>query len=203
MSDQISSLFGLVLAGGQSRRMNQDKATLTYHGESQIVVASKILKKYCDKVFLSTRRDQADLPEFKNFLQIWDENDLSGIGPLGGILSAMRQYPKAAWLVLACDLPFIKEETLDHLLANRNPEKTATVYKSAHDGLPEPLCAIYEPSAAERFEGFHKNQIHCPRKILQQSDVEYLTLTDKRALDNINTPEDYQEAKESLSRNDK
>jgi molybdopterin-guanine dinucleotide biosynthesis protein A len=49
--------------------------------------------------------------------------------------------------VLACDLPFLDAATLDALIAGRDLERDATAFRSSHDGLPEPLCAIYEPRA--------------------------------------------------------
>jgi molybdenum cofactor guanylyltransferase len=50
--------------------------------------------------------------------------------------------------VLACDLPFLTDAALAQLLEERDPTALATAYRSAHDGLPEPLCAIWEPAAA-------------------------------------------------------
>ena len=50
--------------------------------------------------------------------------------------------------MLACDLPFLADETLRHLIEHRDPSRLATAYRSSHDGLPEPLCAIWEPAAA-------------------------------------------------------
>ena len=47
--------------------------------------------------------------------------------------------------MLACDLPLLDAATLEHLLRARDPRRAATAYRSSHDGLPEPLCAIYEP----------------------------------------------------------
>ena len=51
-----------------------------------------------------------------------------------------------AWLVLACDLPFLDRATLQHLIAQRASARLATAYRSSSDGQPEPLCAIFEPA---------------------------------------------------------
>src|ERR1700690_4215463 len=99
-------IFGLILAGGYSRRMGRDKALLEFHGRPQVQYIFDLLNKYCDQVFLSKRVDQKD---HKNIPTINDAPEFTDHGPLGGILSAMKEFPDANWLVLACDLPFITD----------------------------------------------------------------------------------------------
>lgn len=130
----------------------------------------------------------------KKLPHIYDLKKFSDHGPLSGILSAMEKFPKAAWLILACDLPFVDDKTLKHLLRYRDSGKIATAYKSHFNNLPEPLCAIYEPKAKNRLVSFFNNNIVCPRKILINSKPRLLKLKNKKALDNINTPEEYQKA---------
>jgi molybdopterin-guanine dinucleotide biosynthesis protein A len=124
---------------------------------------------------------------------------VENIGPMGGILSAFAAHPDKAWLVLACDLPFLTAATLRHLIAHRDPTQLATAYRSAHDGLPEPLCAIYEPAIANKLREFVAAKQVCPRKALIQLSVPLLDLTDTRALDNVNHPHEFQEARAALS----
>ena len=185
-------IYGLVLTGGKSTRMKKDKAALKFHGKPQAQHVFELLTPYCDKVFISSRKEQA--PTYKKYPQVHDLKKFSGKGPLSGILSAMAKYPQAAWLVLACDLPFVDEKTLEHLLRYRDPKKIATAYRSRFNDLPEPLCAIWEPKAQKRLLSFRKRGIHCPRKILINSNPRLLKLKNKKALDNINTPEEYKEA---------
>ena len=187
----IISLYGLVLTGGKSSRMGKDKSLLNYHGKMQVEVCYDLLKNFCEKIFISNREDQAELPGHKGLPQIHDHQNYSGIGPLAGILSAMEEYPKTAWLVLACDLPYVSAATIQHLIQNRNPKQLATAYKSAQNQLPEPLCAIYEPEFYQAILKFLKQGIDCPRKIMINSDVKLLEQTDAAALDNINNPEEF------------
>src|SRR3989338_11195 len=138
------ALYGLVLAGGRSLRMKRDKSLLQYHGKSQVEYCFELLSGHCQEVYLSNREEQSSLKEHRKLPQIHDK--FIDIGPLGGILSAMLHKPDTAWLVLACDLPFIDHSLLAHLVAGRARDKYATAYTSAyHPEEPEPLCAIYEP----------------------------------------------------------
>ena len=130
-------------------RMKQDKALLKYHGKSQVEHCYELLNTFCDRAFVSCRPNQWQNQNANDLTQIHDLETLTGIGPMGGILSAMEQHPKAAWLVIACDLPFLTESAILNLIENRDTSKVGTCYSSTSDGMPEPLCAIYEPSAKD------------------------------------------------------
>lgn len=190
------TLFGLVLAGGASRRMQHDKATLAYHGRPQLHHAFELVSSACAAAFVSVRPDQRDEPTRAALPQIIDRQP--GIGPIAGIAAALTQHPKVAWLVVACDLPFLDAATLDHLIARRDPQRLATAYRSAHDGLPEPLCAIWEPSAREPLQAFIASGKQCPRKFLIDADTLLLDLPSPAALDNVNTPQELDAARRQL-----
>ena len=183
------ALFGLVLAGGASTRMRTDKAALQYHGQPQLHWAFDLVSKFCAASFVSVRPEQRDDAARAGHPQIVDRQP--GIGPIAGISAALLEQPKAAWLVLACDLPFLTERTLQHLIAHRDPQKIATAYRSAHDGLPEPLCAIWEPAAREPVLAYIASGKQCPRKFLINSDTALLDLPERQALDNVNTVEEF------------
>lgn len=181
-------VWGLVLAGGKSRRMGQDKALLLRNGSTQLQRAFDLLERHVDRAFVSTRRDQAGDPERKRFSQIVDCYE--DIGPVAGILTAMEAHPDVAWLVLACDLPNIDDATVEYLLSHGSPSQPFTAFESSHDGLPEPLCALYRPSALSIVKGFVDAGTICPRKILIRSDTCLLQQPNPSALENINTPDD-------------
>ena len=197
-------LYGLVLVGGKSERMKKDKSLLNYHGQPQSRYCFDLLSKFCDRVYLANRKTQAQLPGQKGLPQIHDLKKYAEIGPLAGILSAMSRYPKVAWLVLGCDLPFVRKKTLQTLIQKRDPRRIATAYRSAYgDQRPEPLCAIYEPKGKRRLESFLKKDIVCPRKILMNSDTKLLRPLDKKSLDNINDPHEYRQALSILKRHER
>ena len=81
--------------------MKVDKSILHYHGMTQVEYAFQLLQKYCDKIFISNRKEQTELQGHNVAPQIHDQPEFSDMGPIGGILSAMTTHPQAAWLVLA------------------------------------------------------------------------------------------------------
>jgi molybdenum cofactor guanylyltransferase len=189
-------VYGLILAGGSSSRMRQDKAALQYAGVTQLDRAFELASRHLPKVFVSVRANQITDPTRAQKSMIVDS--LAGEGPIVGIRSALAAYPNVGWLVLACDLPFLSDAALSQLLRERDPTALATAYRSAHDGLPEPLCAIWEPAAAAALAAYDSVGGTCPRKFLIRHAAPLLEPQDMRALDNVNTPEEYAHARAVL-----
>jgi molybdenum cofactor guanylyltransferase len=190
-------LYGLILAGGSSSRMQRDKAALKYQGQTQLDRAFDLARRHVSRVYVSVRAAQVSEPTRAARPMIVDS--FPGEGPIIGIRSALAAYPEAAWLVLACDLPFLSDAAIAHLLRQRDISQYATAYKSSFDGLPEPLCAIWEPSAAAALSQYQNNAGICPRKFLIRRAAKLLEPIDAHALDNINTPEEYSQATAELA----
>ena len=193
----LPPLYGLVLAGGASKRMNRDKAALEYHGRPQLECAYELLTRYCERTFVSVRLDQVRDPLRARYPQIVDT--MHDAGPMAGIAAAQEAHPRAAWLVLACDLPFVSSPAIERLVAARNGA-APVAYRSSHDRLPEPLCAIYEPGTQHAVLDAIAHGRLCPRKLLLRLEAPLLELPDPIALDNVNTPDEFTAARSSLSR---
>ncbi len=127
MSKVNTTLIGLVLAGGQSRRMGQDKALMRYQGRTLIDNASLLLQAAsCDKVLISR-----NTPGFLND-KIEDAGPLSGVH---AVLDALSQSDNhngnpCELLVLPVDMPQMTPELLRILVSRgREAEKACYVEK--------------------------------------------------------------------------
>jgi len=189
-------LLGLVLAGGRSTRMRTDKAALLYGGRSQLERAMELIAPHVERAYVSVRADQSEDPLRACFPQIRDDHE--NLGPIAGLLAAQARHPQAAWLVLACDLPLLDEATLAYLVRSRVPDRAATAYRSSHDGLPEPLCAIWEPRSAAPLAAYVARGRQCPRRFLLDADTQLIDEPNPQALDNVNTPEEYRSVMSAL-----
>ncbi|MET4105813.1 NTP transferase domain-containing protein [Hymenobacter sp. UYP22] len=190
-------LRGLVLAGGRSQRMGQDKGKLAYHhGQEQRAYAAELLAPFCQDVHVSCRPDQVTELEYAGLRPLPDT--FADLGPLSGLLSAFRLDPNAAWLVVACDLPFLSATTLQHLLENRHPGRMATAFQSPENEWPEPLIAIWEPRSYGTLLRFLSLGYSCPRKSLINSDIELLPAPSPQELRNVNTPEEAAQVRQEL-----
>lgn len=193
----MTELYGLVLAGGRSKRMRADKAALAYGARPQLAETFDLVARHVAQAFVSVRAEQTAEPLRAAYPQVIDGD--AGRGPIAGILAAQARHPGRAWLVVACDLPQLDDATLEDLLQRRDPAKLATCFASAYDGLPEPLCAVYEPASREPLLAHVAAGHDCPRKFLAGQDVCVLAARRGAALDNANTPEDAAAARAALA----
>lgn len=197
-------LQALLLAGGKSQRMGQDKALLDYHGVPQWQhLLGQAQAAGAGAVFLSCRADQAQI--FAPAPVVTDT--FLDLGPMGAILSAFRQAPDSAWLVLACDLPLLDTATIRYLIEHRNPSAVATAFRQPPApgekdmGFPEPLISIWEPRAYPVLLQFLAQGISCPRKVLINAHTHLLDAPRPQELMNANTPAEREMALEHLYTN--
>lgn len=189
LGQRLAPVKGLVLAGGESQRMQKDKGELIYHGKSQREHVMSLIQPYCSTAYLSCNSIQAEAMRDPEDII---EDVFLGLGPMGGILSAFRSDPNAAWLTVACDLPYLSEATLQYLIAHRNPSKVATAFLDSEGIFPEPLVTIWEPRAYPVLLEYLSQGYSCPRKVLINSDVKLLTAPTKKDFYNANRPEEYE-----------
>lgn len=181
-----SPLYGLILAGGKSQRMGEDKGLIQYGGKCQIDRCLDLLNAFSSNNALSVRYDQYPEDMFPCLPRIYDKDSF---GPLSGILSAFEKIKDVAWLVLACDLPGLDRRTVQKLCEERDSDFLATVFCRDGDFL-EPLCAIYEPKIREVLMSQVAIGVRCPRKIFQKIAVKKIVLINSNPLVNINTQEE-------------
>jgi len=190
-------LRGLILAGGRSTRMGRDKASLV-HADGRALArraADLLLEVGCESVALSLRADQS-LPAGFEEGAITLVRDPAGEseGPMAGILAGMQSDPDADWLVVACDLPRLDHATLRALAAGKRDGEYFLSYRSEEDGLPEPLCTLYACEALPVLLAAQAAGIRRPRKILMDGNCRLLEPVSPRALENANTPGEWETA---------
>ncbi len=133
--------IGLVLAGGASRRLGQDKAILPYRGGHLSGWAAERLAEVCEEVLVADggRNLVAGLESVL---------DGPGKGPAAGLLGGALARRGSRLLVLACDLPRVPVGFLKDLLAADSGQAAVP----RHEGGLEPLCALYHPTALSLLE---------------------------------------------------
>lgn len=183
---------GLLLIGGKSSRMGSDKSELILRdGLTQKQRGTALLKSVCDEVFISTCKDTGEPNTIADAF--------GPIGPLGAIASAQKADPDSAWLILACDLPLLEKDQLEILIGSRSSSHDATYFSSASDGLPEPLCAIWEPTSIKAVQSAIDKSKQCPRSVLIQLNGHALPSPGLWPLANTNTEADLIEIRARLN----
>ncbi|MHB0754676.1 NTP transferase domain-containing protein [Polaribacter sp. M15] len=208
IQEKIAPVKGLVLVGGKSTRMGTDKAQLNYYGKPQKEIAKELLENNNLETFYSVRPfncaqgDNGKSYIISNAVEK-SQNEIPDtflhLGPFGGICSAFQKDPNSAWFVLATDLPFVNDDLIKLVLQKRNPSKTATAIKGKSKEFVEPLITIYESKAYPILLQYLAQGYSCPRKMLINSDVEIVEIDDD-LIRNINTPEEFEMAKNELKK---
>lgn len=184
-------LRGLVLAGGQSVRMGEDKASLMVGGRTLLARGVELLQPLVVSVHVGIRADQATDQLRRRFAILIDPPAVAG--PAAALVAACLHDPASAWLVLACDMPGVDRGSLEVLIAARDPGRGGTAWRSSDGGLPEPLCAIWEPATLARLAavaGEAGNAPLSPRAMLAAADPLLLNPARPAALSSVNTPAD-------------
>ncbi len=190
LKENLPPLNGLILAGGESTRMGQDKASLKYYGKEHSLYILDMLKPYVENNFLSKKENKEKAPNI-----IADQ--FFNLGPFGAICSAFMHNPNKAYLVFATDLPYINKALIEKIITQRDPSKLATAVKGKKAKFPEPLICIWEPKAYPVLLQYLSQGISCPRKILINEDIKILEVDDKY-ITNVNNNIEYQAVLKAL-----
>jgi molybdopterin-guanine dinucleotide biosynthesis protein A len=190
-SHATPKLNALVLIGGQSKRMGQDKSLLDYHGKPQWKHTVSLLENLVDTVYLSVRKNQE--VDFPNLIV----DKVADIGPFGGILTVLETYPDAAFLVIATDLPFLDKEIIRLLISKRNITKYATALQSENKDYPEPLVCIWEPKSLPILQEYFQKKIYKPIQVLKNLPIHIVKVSNK-LVQNINTLNEFRKVQKYL-----
>lgn len=165
--------------------MGADKGTLVFHDRPQAERTWHLLNDVLGNAYVSVNPEQRELQPYRDLPQIVDQYD--DAGPAGGLMSAWRREPDAAWLVLAVDMPLVDRSLLETLISRRDTGRIATAYRHS-DGTVEPACTIWEPAASELVRRELETGRGSLRRVLEENDVLVLDPTVFSQLESVNTP---------------
>lgn len=178
----------LILSGGKSSRMGQDKALMTVAGKT---MAEKAVDFWRDtlpqaKIYLSVGAPDhfETIPE--GVIPVYDLE--LGKGPLEGLRSAFLQTREELFIVSAVDMPLLKKEAYDLLNKKRHHCEDICIFKSK-EGI-EPLFGFYRSSCLSKMEALLARDERRMNALIQESKTTLVPLTDTSWVTNVNTPED-------------
>jgi molybdenum cofactor guanylyltransferase len=191
---------GFILAGGESSRMGVDKGLLEIEGVPLIVRTARLVELVAGAaVVVGTPEKYLPL----GLRAIAD--DWPGCGPLGGIATALRASDAVWNLIVACDLPHLTKELLEFLL-QRARRSAADVVVPMNERGWEPLCAVYHRRCEPMLWRALEQGVRKVTAGLESVRVEAIEPAEWKGFDsdgflfkNVNTPADYEEAKEKFA----
>lgn len=178
---------GLLLAGGRSRRFGSDKRRARFGAATLAEGALRLLRGAVDgDVFVAGRGAFA-----RPVPALFIEDAASGAGPLGAIVAGL-QRARFGVLVLPCDSPFVRRDTLASVMRIALRTGEAVVVRSPL-GL-EPLVAFYPRSALPLLQAALRAGRLAIRQALPHMAVRILEVRDSREVLNVNRPSDLERA---------
>jgi len=195
----MKKVSGIILAGGKSRRLGQDKALIRLGARTLIQIVVEKLQCLSDEVILST--NEFDRFAFLGVRMVRDVYSEGGV--LGGLYSGLQSAKSPFALVVGCDMPFLNLNLLRFMILHA-PGYDVVVPRLSM-GI-EPLHAIYARTCLEPIrETLEKGRLRivdfwdrvrvC---YIEQDEIEVLD-PQKLSFFNINTPEDLDRAREVLT----
>ena len=196
--NSVAGVSAIVLAGGLSRRLGRDKAIEPFGGEPLISRVIGRLESLTDETVVVVNSDarghELPLPEnAKIAVDIYPDS-----GSLGGIFTGLTAAANDWGFVVACDMPFLNERLIAHLLTLRQGSDAVVPML---DGYPEPTHAAYSKACLPHIE----SRLEAGRlkiagffddvrvKYVQDAEVGRFD-ADRLSFFNINRPEDLSRA---------
>jgi molybdopterin-guanine dinucleotide biosynthesis protein A len=185
----------IILAGGEGKRLGNDKAFLTIGSQVLIEGIVEKMAQIGDEVIIVT-----DFPQKYRYLEVWLVGDVyPGKGALGGIYSGLKAAHSHHSLVVACDMPFLDLRLLRYMIL-LSPGQDVVIPRIG--GLTEPLHAIYSKGCLQPIErvltsGGRRIIDFFPEVRVRYVEEQEVKLLDPQCLSffNINTPADLEKAR--------
>lgn len=190
MPNRYTDVAGVILAGGKSSRYGRNKAFVHYDGIPLIERVIRVLERLFEQVFIITNS-----PDEYAYLGLPMEQDIiKGLGPLGGIFTALQTIPTPYGFFVACDMPFLNPALISFMVDHR---EEYDVVAPKIDWKIEALHALYRKTCLPEVEWLIQHHQYQTIRFFDRVSVRYVNEDEIGKLDpslrsflNINRPED-------------
>ena len=183
-------ITGIVLAGGRSSRMGEDKSMMKLNGKSLVEFSIDALRPLCDKVIVSSN----NLKHNFTGCEVWPD-ELPDQAPLIGIYSCLKRSVTEINIILSCDMPLMSTSMIGFLLAqSADYEITVPIHDN---GQIEPLCGIFKKSAMGILKEFIDSGNYRLNECIRSASHQFIPVDSQIPCNtpnlflNINTPTDF------------
>lgn len=196
-----TQVTAIILAGGQSSRMGQDKALLKYRNSTLLAHTCEVAKECASQVYVVTpwlEKYQDILPSSCSLIPELPVTEGKGNNsPLVAFAQGLAQIETATateWiLLLACDLPYLSASQIRQWLTSLVAvDIQAIAYLPRHAKGWEPLCGFYHQSCLPSLQKYIEQGERSFQGWLAQQSVQELAVSDSKVLFNCNTPQDWE-----------
>ncbi|SCI16206.1 MULTISPECIES: molybdenum cofactor guanylyltransferase [unclassified Romboutsia] len=174
---------GVILAGGKSSRMGENKALMYIEGKTFIEKAIDAFSNFEEVIIIANDTNLYSKYNFKIY-----EDIIKDIGPIGGIYTALN-YAKYDIVVLACDMPFIDNSVVDKIGLSM---KNKSIISISNNRI-QPLCSGYKKDIISKVKECIDNNNYKLLKLIDSIEKEYINFDEAKIFLNINTKVEYNE----------
>ena len=177
-----STITGIILAGGKSSRMGEDKGFLKLNGKTFMSSIIAALNPIVGEIIIVSNNSEYDVFNLKRVADSMEDS-----GPLAGLYSGLLHSETENNIVLSCDVPLISSSVLKKLLEGAPSEAEVIQFES--EGKTMPLVAMYKKKCRHHFLKLLQTNERRLRFALDQLDVKTITLDSElgKTVRNINT----------------
>jgi len=183
---------GIILCGGESKRMGKNKALLKLGNITLVEHLINILKPICDEIILSVNNHELD---FLPYIKVNDK--INGIGPISGFYSCLLESKTEENIIISCDTPFITSTLLNLLKENSQGfEIVIPIFKNQI----QPLIGLFKKSSLLAIKYHLDKGNYKPINIFENCNTNFLKIELENLPKpdflflNINNIEDYHDA---------
>ncbi len=197
LRDEIS---GIILAGGKGQRLGLPKASITMGGESLLLRTVSLFRGLFSEV-LVVSGDRALIPEIPDATVVVDE--VAGIGPIGGLITALKNMKSERAFCVACDMPFLDKCLIQYLVSLSNSQEAIV---PCVGGQVESLHAVYSSRCLEIAEERIKRRQYSLTGLILSVNAKYVHIPSGPGallFFNINTPQDLARAERIYAETEK
>ena len=186
----MTDCLGVVLAGGLSSRMGEDKSYLPRGDQTMLDYTSGLLQQLGLEVVVSGQPQIGGIADA-----------IAEAGPVGGIYSVLQQHPASELLIVPVDMPLLSVPILRYLLGTGRQRKAASYYKDCYLPLYLPVTGAVKNHLVRLFGGGEKpenKRLLSIRSLLAETENQALPAEHRDLLVNTNTPEEWRSALRGL-----
>ena len=187
-SKLITQIPCVILSGGRSSRMGEDKSLLPFDSTPTIIEYQyNRLSKIFSDVYISSKTDK-----FNNKIDtsklILDNSDI--YSPMIALKSILSTFTDKVFIV-AVDTPFVSFEAIETIIKNSNSNEITI---ASSDDKIHNLCGIFSCSLLDKIDGYLKEDMHKINYLVRNSDAKIIDFKDSKQFLNVNTQDDYKVA---------
>lgn len=188
----------VILCGGQSRRMGEDKSLLPFSNSNSLTQYQyDKLKPYFNEIYLSSKVDKFDFDFNKDKYLILDKGDV--FSPLIALETIFKTIKSSKVFIITVDTPLVTIESISRLINESiNSDICVAQTQRTHN-----LCGVFSTNLLDEVKQMLSKDIHKIGYLLKNNKTKYIDFINEDEFINLNNKDEYNKAMSIISKSNK